>query len=521
MPSDDGHTCPSCGAYASSDADRCELCGTSLTDDPSADGPGNSSPGPSGADDESAEAPPPGSGAPAPGGADDETPDDETGDAEAGGAEAGGAEAGGAEAEGVEGDAPEVYCNQCGWQNPPGARFCSRCGAELQSIEAAPDGPSGPGDAPDKASYHASDDAPEGTRPVAADLPSGGDGHPAAGRTSDASSPDADDEAQGLGQRIGLLVGVSVAVIVSLFFVTLWSQSQDWGSSQGTDAAQTAGPAGPSAGSGGPASGNASPGGAPSGGGPAGAARGGSGSAARGGSGGGSVDTADLRALAESDSTSMPSGLAAQVDSLRGRLEGLDGSARVQTTRELVNLLVGAGQLGKAAVAQRDLARASGDAEQWRRAADLLYRWLQQMQQNGRRRSAFTVARSAAEAYQRVVEENPDDLEARTRMGESFLRTNSPMKGIRAINGVLEDDSTFVPARFQKGLALLQINRLDQAIEEFRKVQTFAGQGTPYHRQAERAITIIEERRGQGGSGSGASDGPSGTPGARGASNRP
>ena len=49
-------------------------------------------------------------------------------------------------------DATPVFCNQCGWKNPPGARYCSQCGEELQDL---------------------SDAAPSGTRQVQADLPSG------------------------------------------------------------------------------------------------------------------------------------------------------------------------------------------------------------------------------------------------------------------------------------------------------------------------------------------------------------
>jgi cytochrome c-type biogenesis protein CcmH/NrfG len=79
-------------------------------------------------------------------------------------------------------------------------------------------------------------------------------------------------------------------------------------------------------------------------------------------------------------------------------------------------------------------------------------------------------------------------------MGEAYLLTNSPMRGIRAINQVLEDDSTFVPARFQKGLALLQINRIDQAVAEFEAVKRHAGRQDPFYKQAQRAIDVIRER---------------------------
>jgi len=150
---------------------------------------------------------------------------------------------------------------------------------------------------------------------------------------------------------------------------------------------------------------------------------------------------------------------------------------------------------------QRALAEARGTVEAQRRAADLLYRWMQKVQRQGEREQVFQVARHAAQAYAAVVEQRPDDLDARTRMGETYLLTNEPMRGIKAINAVLDDDSTFVPARFQKGLALLQINRLDQAVRQFEMVNRYAEEGSPFARQADRAIKAIEEQRARSSSG--------------------
>jgi tetratricopeptide (TPR) repeat protein len=132
--------------------------------------------------------------------------------------------------------------------------------------------------------------------------------------------------------------------------------------------------------------------------------------------------------------------------------------------------------------------------EDRRRAANLLYKWMRQVEQQGDRAKVADVARHVAEAYAAVVEQRPQDLDARTRMGEAYLLTNNPMRGIRAINQVLEDDSTFVPARFQKGLALLQINRLDQAVRQFERVMEYASQDDPFYRQARRAIEVIRKR---------------------------
>jgi hypothetical protein len=382
--------------------------------------------------------------------------------------------------------APGVFCNQCGWKNPVDARFCSQCGTKLQDLSDAPSGASAP---PANATS-----APEGTRPVSADLPQGTAASPAedTGGTEEdrkAVTAAADAEQQSMGQQLTLTVGLAMLVVVALFFVTLWSQSQNWGSDDPQPSPQTP-----------TQSGARSPGGS------------GGAQAAPLSAQGGTFQ--DLSALAEQTSGSLPDGLARRVDSVRTAMNNASGAEKQRLRQELANLYVGAGQPGKAALQQLEVARASDATEAWRRAGDRLYAWMQAMQQQDQRQQAVPVAEETAEAYATVVSRTPNDLTAQTRMGEAYLLTNNPMRGIQAINDVLATDSTFVPARFQKGLALLQISRFEQAIAEFERVKAFAGEGTPYYQQADRAISIIRERttsRSPGGSPSGSPSGSRGS----------
>jgi hypothetical protein len=414
-------------------ADRCELCGTTIE----AAGP----PDESGATDpEGSDNPEEGSQAPGP-------------KASPGPSETG---------------PDSVFCNQCGWENPSNAKYCSQCGEALQDL---------------------SEGAPPGTRRVAAALPTRSapgdekEGDPKA----DEDHSESDDEQAAIGQRIVLVVGGALALVVGLFFVTQWSAQQTWGgeSSSGPTAAASAEQSG------------------------AGAQQS-SGAAQRPMASGTSREApTDLRTLLNETADSLTGAIAQQIDSVRTRAEQASGGTKRQLQVELTNLLIGAGHPGRAALVQKELADATGQVEARRRAADLLYRWMQKLQGGGQRQQVFQVARHAAEAYSQVAEQRPDDLDARTRMGEAYLLTNAPMRGIQAINSVLGEDSTFVPARFQKGLALLQINRLDQAAREFERVQQFAEEGSPFFQQANRALSVITERRqASQGAASGSADGP-------------
>jgi len=426
--------CPSCGARVPASSDRCDLCGTVVDDGPDPAGT---------AEDTEAESSEPEASRP------EEAP------------------SGPQAADGQ--DEPSVFCNQCGWENPPGARYCSQCGEALQDLSGA--------------------SPPDGTRPVTADLPTS-----ASAETSDEpSEPDAssspDEEERAMGRQIAMLVGGALVLVVGLFFATQWSAQYEWGGGGEAGGAPSS-----SAGNEAAASG----------------ATGGTRPMQSGGTTGGDELTDLQTLLEEAGASSVGGAMAGQIDSLETAIEQASGSDRRAAQAELVNLLIGVGQPGRAAVVQNDIADATGAADAQRRAADLLYRWMQQLQGEGQRQQVLKVARHAARAYRTVVDQRPDDLDARTRMGEAYLLTNRPMRGIKAINAVLDDDSTFVPARFQKGLALLQINRLDQATTEFEQVQEFAEEGSPFTRQADQALKIIEKQRRQSSSGgaSGSDAGP-------------
>jgi len=428
MP-DDTRSCPSCGAHVAPGADTCDLCGTPIeasADD--AEG-GDRKPAPV---DRSEQASGPNSAS--------ET-SSETSESAA---------------------APEqVYCNECGWENPSDANYCSQCGSELQDLA-------------DDAGSEA------GTRAVTADLPSG------TGRPTEASADETEeaDEQAGMGQQILMVVGGAIVVVLGLFFATQWSQQYEWGS----DGAANDGPQAtqPQSGGGGASStGNAEEGRRAPASPQAAAAQG----------------PVDLSALVNELSGPVEGPVADQIDSLETALDEAEGAEQRQLQAQLVKLYIGAGAPGRAAEVQNTLADRTERVQDRKRAANLLYKWMRQVDRDGNRAKVADVARHVAEAYAAVAEEQPQDLDARTRMGEAYLLTNSPMQGIQAINQVLDDDSTFVPARFQKGLALLQINRLDQAVSEFERVMEYASQDDPFYQQAKRAIEVIREQANSSGDG--------------------
>ena len=93
--------------------------------------------------------------------------------------------------------AKSVFCNQCGWQNPLSARFCSQCGTRLQPLDASTTETS--------------------ARPVVA---------PALPPEADDAPADSGREAipEGMGRQLGVLIGAAVLLVVGLYVVTLVSK---------------------------------------------------------------------------------------------------------------------------------------------------------------------------------------------------------------------------------------------------------------------------------------------------------
>ena len=327
------------------------------------------------------------------------------------------------------------YCHSCGHQNPVDARFCSQCGTRLETEEAPP-----PGAVPVEADLPHGSSAEEEEEPLIASM----------------------DTSENVGRQVTFVVGGVLVLVVGLFVLTTWSQ-ETWSGSSGGASQPSPDAAASAAG-----------------------AMSGSASAS-------ATSASSLKELVTQASSgeSLPPQMAAQVDSLEAAIANQSGAQMQDTRRELINAYVGAGHLGSAALVQKQMAEAAGTPEAWRRTGDLLYSWMETLKGQP---VAVQVAEHVVQAYQRVLEQQPDNLDVRTDMATAYLQTNSPMRGVKEINRVLDEDPDHFQARFNKGIMLVMIGRTDQAIAQFEKVKGIVGEESPYYQQAEQAIQTIRER---------------------------
>lgn len=200
---------------------------------------------------------------------------------------------------------------------------------------------------------------------------------------------------------------------------------------------------------------------------------------------------ADVRSAAvieEHEAIPIETRFAPTVDSFRTAIAQAEGAVRSDVQRELIDYFVRIGRVDRAAIEQQRLAARSGDIADWRIAGDLLYDWMETVSDDRK----TDVALLAIDAYERFLEENPDDLDVRADLGWVYqFDPQNPMEAIRQTNMVLESDPNHLAANYNRGVFLLRINRLSDAIEQFEKVKDLASAESPYYRQADMWIETV------------------------------
>ena len=185
----------------------------------------------------------------------------------------------------------------------------------------------------------------------------------------------------------------------------------------------------------------------------------------------------------------------AEAQQLKNQIATLSGSRRISKQRELIALYSQERRFDLAAVVQQEIAEALNSEIEWIRSGNYYYDWMET--QTGATKTDY--AKLAIASYQRALDINPDNLDVRTNMALAYLYDPSnPMQAIRNTNLVLEKDPDHVLANFNRGVMLMQINRLDQAVEQFKRVQTLVGDpNDPVYQRAENAIQTIRQHRNQ------------------------
>ncbi|MBB3701532.1 tetratricopeptide repeat protein [Flammeovirga yaeyamensis] len=81
------------------------------------------------------------------------------------------------------------------------------------------------------------------------------------------------------------------------------------------------------------------------------------------------------------------------------------------------------------------------------------------------------MAKLARENYQKYIDINGEDLDAKVKIGMTYVVSEAPMKGITMIREVLAKDPEHQLALSSLGILSIQSGQFDKAIERFEKVK--------------------------------------------------
>ncbi|QHL87767.1 tetratricopeptide repeat protein [Nibribacter ruber] len=81
-----------------------------------------------------------------------------------------------------------------------------------------------------------------------------------------------------------------------------------------------------------------------------------------------------------------------------------------------------------------------------------------------------TMGQKARELYEKVLKNNPANLDAKTNTAMTYIASDNPMKGVTLLREVIATDPKNEKALFNLGVLSMQSNQYDKAVERFREL---------------------------------------------------
>jgi tetratricopeptide (TPR) repeat protein len=154
-----------------------------------------------------------------------------------------------------------------------------------------------------------------------------------------------------------------------------------------------------------------------------------------------------------------------QVNALLGSLDKASGSDRTGIESKLVSMLDSLQKPAASAYYMQMIARQTNSKLDWTKTAERYYVGSKYYP------GAHVLIDSAMRAYGRVLEMDPNDLNAKTGLGVCYVEgTSNPMQGIGLLQEVLKADSNYVEALLNLGSFAMTSGQYEKAIARFKKV---------------------------------------------------
>lgn len=189
-------------------------------------------------------------------------------------------------------------------------------------------------------------------------------------------------------------------------------------------------------------------------------------------------DRAPMTANDNPHAAEISSDIQLKIDSLRERYRSSTNSEKSSIfASSLIDAYESIDLFDSAAWYADQIATQTAKPEDQKRAGNLYYEAYTHAADANR---AQALGEKAKALYEKVLDANPDDLEAKTKLAMTYVSTSNPMQGIRMLREVLEEDENNELAIFNLGLLSLQSRQYEKAAERFEKLISL----NPDHLQA-------------------------------------
>lgn len=181
----------------------------------------------------------------------------------------------------------------------------------------------------------------------------------------------------------------------------------------------------------------------------------------------------------------------AAIDRLRaGYLQSGGQTVKIKWADSLVNQFTAVNQLDSAAQYMEWIAQQKPSVPNWVKTGDLYYQAygfaVDPLKSN-------VLGEKARTYFQKVLAQEPDRLDVKSKMAMTYISTKNPMQGIMLLREVLEKDPKNELALFNLGLLSMQSSQYDKAIARFEQVLAI----NPDHAQARLYLGISYAETGQ------------------------
>jgi thioredoxin-like negative regulator of GroEL len=135
--------------------------------------------------------------------------------------------------------------------------------------------------------------------------------------------------------------------------------------------------------------------------------------------------------------------------------------------KEIAEVFLAANRIDSAAFYVEKIATISPTNENWQRAGDAYF---QAFNLAIRQENISSLADKTRFCYNKVLENNPHNLQAKTNLAMTYVGSDTPMQAIMTLREVIDENPNYIPALMNLGVLSMQSNQYDKAYERFRAV---------------------------------------------------